>query len=276
MGCRPASTSRSVVRSSPLIKRFADLPVTEFGPKRLKQVRDDMIKLDWSRRYCNKATAIIKRCFAWAAEEELIPAEVVQRADSGQGAQEGAYRSQGEGSDRSGRRRARRRHPAQGLETGRRRAADHATDRHAAGRSAEHDGRGDRPDRPVMLDLSSRAPQDRPQGQVARGRSSGRRLKSIILPRMLEGRRERRHLPDHAQQSADGGSAGLRSGGGPSLRAEPNSAHCRDRGPGSKSGSRPLKCSWGTPRPNTTEIYAERDMSKAQDVRAQDRVILVF
>jgi hypothetical protein len=60
----------------PLVKRFAELPVTEFGPKRLKQVRDDMIKLDWSRRYCNKATAIIKRCFAWAAEEELIPAEV--------------------------------------------------------------------------------------------------------------------------------------------------------------------------------------------------------
>ncbi len=60
----------------PLVKRFAELSVTEFGPKRLKQVRDDMIKLDWSRRYCNKATAIIKRCFAWAAEEELIPAEV--------------------------------------------------------------------------------------------------------------------------------------------------------------------------------------------------------
>jgi integrase len=39
-------------------------------------VRDDMIKLDWSRRYCNKATSIIKRCFAWAAEEELIPAAV--------------------------------------------------------------------------------------------------------------------------------------------------------------------------------------------------------
>jgi integrase len=60
----------------PLVARFADLPVTEFGPKRLKLVRDDMIKLDWSRRYCNKATAIIKRCFAWAAEEEIIPAEV--------------------------------------------------------------------------------------------------------------------------------------------------------------------------------------------------------
>src|SRR5262249_7945873 len=58
----------------PLVTRFSRLPVTEFGPKRLKQVRDDMIELEWSRRYCNKATAIIKRCFAWAAEEELIPA----------------------------------------------------------------------------------------------------------------------------------------------------------------------------------------------------------
>ncbi len=66
------------IRSSlaPLTKRFADLPVTDLGPKKLKQVREDMIARGWSRKYCNKATSIIKRCFAWAAEEELIPAEV--------------------------------------------------------------------------------------------------------------------------------------------------------------------------------------------------------
>ena len=30
-----------------------------------------MIKLDWSRRYCNKAIVIIKRCFTWAARKSL-------------------------------------------------------------------------------------------------------------------------------------------------------------------------------------------------------------
>jgi integrase len=61
---------------APLVKRFDALPVTDFGPKKLKLVRDDMIKLGWSRHYCNKAVGIVKRCFTWAAEEELIPAAV--------------------------------------------------------------------------------------------------------------------------------------------------------------------------------------------------------
>ena len=52
-------TIRAVLR--PLLARYAELPVTEFGPKKLKQVRDDMIKLDWSRRTINKAVSIVKR-----------------------------------------------------------------------------------------------------------------------------------------------------------------------------------------------------------------------
>ncbi len=59
----------------PLRKMFATLPAREFGPKKLKQVQQAMIELNWSRRYINKATGIIKRCFAWCASEELIPAE---------------------------------------------------------------------------------------------------------------------------------------------------------------------------------------------------------
>jgi hypothetical protein len=60
----------------PLVKRFAELPVTEFGPKKLKTVRADMIALGWTRYYVNKATSIIKRCFTWLASEELVPAEI--------------------------------------------------------------------------------------------------------------------------------------------------------------------------------------------------------
>jgi hypothetical protein len=35
-----------------------------------------MIMRNWTRRYCDKARASSKRCFKWAAEEELISAEV--------------------------------------------------------------------------------------------------------------------------------------------------------------------------------------------------------
>jgi integrase len=62
----------------PLTKRFGKLPASELGPKRVKEVREDMIRLRWSRRYINKAVAIVKRCFKWAAEEELVPGRVAQ------------------------------------------------------------------------------------------------------------------------------------------------------------------------------------------------------
>jgi integrase len=67
-------TIRNALR--PLTKRFGELPVTEFGPRKLKQLRDDMIALDWTRYYVNKATSIIKRCFTWCASEELVLAEM--------------------------------------------------------------------------------------------------------------------------------------------------------------------------------------------------------
>jgi integrase len=67
-------TVRSCLR--PLTKRFGQLPAREFSAKRLKTVRDDMIELGWCRNYVNKATSMVKRCFKWAAEEELVPSSV--------------------------------------------------------------------------------------------------------------------------------------------------------------------------------------------------------
>jgi integrase len=60
----------------PLLWRFRELKVTEFGPKKLKEVRDDMIALGWSRSTINKSVNRIKLCFAWAASEELIPSDI--------------------------------------------------------------------------------------------------------------------------------------------------------------------------------------------------------
>jgi hypothetical protein len=53
-------------------RTFAD----EFRPRDLKTVRDEMIKLGWSRQYVNRQAARLKRLFAFAAEEDLIPGSV--------------------------------------------------------------------------------------------------------------------------------------------------------------------------------------------------------
>jgi integrase len=63
-------TVRSALR--PIEDKFGGLPANEFGPKCLKEAQQCMIALGWSRRYINKATSIIKRCFDWCVSEELI------------------------------------------------------------------------------------------------------------------------------------------------------------------------------------------------------------
>jgi integrase len=69
-----ATTIRACLR--PLVNRFGDEPAAEFGARKLKQVREDMIALGWVRYTVNKGTSIVKRFFRWAAEEELVAAHV--------------------------------------------------------------------------------------------------------------------------------------------------------------------------------------------------------
>jgi hypothetical protein len=64
----------------PLVDRFKDLPVSEFGPKRLKQVREDTIKLGWCRSTVKRAVNVVQGCFSWCASEELIDANVAVRS----------------------------------------------------------------------------------------------------------------------------------------------------------------------------------------------------
>lgn len=49
-----------------------DLLVAEFGPKRLAQLRDKLIKLGHSRKYINDLISVVKRMYRWALEEELV------------------------------------------------------------------------------------------------------------------------------------------------------------------------------------------------------------
>lgn len=60
----------------PLRRLFGRSPVSQFGPRRLKEVREEMVKQGWCRRQINHQIGRIKRMFKWAVEEERIPASV--------------------------------------------------------------------------------------------------------------------------------------------------------------------------------------------------------
>jgi site-specific recombinase XerD len=62
-----------------LIELFGPSPGKVFGCKSLKQVRQRMIELGWSRKPINKQIVRIRTIFRWAAEEELLPGAIYQQ-----------------------------------------------------------------------------------------------------------------------------------------------------------------------------------------------------
>jgi integrase len=60
----------------PLRRLYGDTVAREFGPVRLKAVRQAMVDSDLCRNEVNKRTGKIVRAFKWAVSEELIPASV--------------------------------------------------------------------------------------------------------------------------------------------------------------------------------------------------------
>ena len=50
--------------------------VADFGPQKLKAVRQSMIDAGWCRSHINKQVARVRRMFRWGVEEELVPGEV--------------------------------------------------------------------------------------------------------------------------------------------------------------------------------------------------------
>ncbi len=61
----------------PLRKLYGQTPAREFGPLRLKTIRQALIDADLSRTYANDCINRIKRAFKWAAENEMIPPSVL-------------------------------------------------------------------------------------------------------------------------------------------------------------------------------------------------------
>ncbi len=67
---------RSVIRAT--CKLYSSLPAREFGPKKLVAVRQELIATGNCRGYINKQMLRLKRMFRWAVEEEMIDGNVYQ------------------------------------------------------------------------------------------------------------------------------------------------------------------------------------------------------
>ena len=59
-----------------LWKLYGREPVGEFGPLKLKAVREQMIAAGWTRKSINKQCHRICRMFSWGVENEVVPAAV--------------------------------------------------------------------------------------------------------------------------------------------------------------------------------------------------------
>jgi integrase len=62
----------------PVLKLYGRTHARAFGPLALKTVREEMIRLKWSRSYINRQVLRIKSVFRWAAENELVAASVYE------------------------------------------------------------------------------------------------------------------------------------------------------------------------------------------------------
>lgn len=56
-----------------LRKMYDSLPVAEFGPVKLKAIRQSWVDAGLTRTECNRRTGAIKQIFRWGTSEELVP-----------------------------------------------------------------------------------------------------------------------------------------------------------------------------------------------------------
>jgi integrase len=81
-----------------LTQFFGEIPAADFGPKRLRFLRDQMIRGDqkaappreaWSRKYINHQVKRICRMFKWASGQEMLPVTVYQQLATVEGLKRG-------------------------------------------------------------------------------------------------------------------------------------------------------------------------------------------
>lgn len=87
---RPTDTQahiKLVLRA--LRQSYGDTPAADFGPLRLKAIRERLLAAGNSRRYINTQIGRLVQMFKWAVEEELVPPSVYQALNAVSGLRKG-------------------------------------------------------------------------------------------------------------------------------------------------------------------------------------------
>ena len=72
---------------------FPALPVDEFGPLRLKEVREAMIDKKWCRTQINQRISTIRRMFKWAVSEQIVSPVILHGLQAVTGLKRGRTRA---------------------------------------------------------------------------------------------------------------------------------------------------------------------------------------
>ena len=75
-GSQTSSVDNYKLALSVVKKLYGPTVAVEFGPRKLKVVRDQMIDKGWTRGWVNAAVHLVRAAFRWGVSEELIPVEV--------------------------------------------------------------------------------------------------------------------------------------------------------------------------------------------------------
>lgn len=65
-----------------ILKIYPTALARDFGPLKLRSVRERMVEMGWSRSYINAQVHRIRRAFRWAVSEELLEPSVLQALES--------------------------------------------------------------------------------------------------------------------------------------------------------------------------------------------------
>ena len=72
---------------------FEVLPIDDFGPRALVEVRDAMIEKGWTRKYINKQIGRVVRMFKWGVSQEIVHVETYQALRTVPGLKRGRTRA---------------------------------------------------------------------------------------------------------------------------------------------------------------------------------------
>jgi integrase len=76
-----------------LLECFPALPIDEFGPLSLKEVREAMIEKNWCRNLINQRVGIIRRMFKWAVSEQIVSPVILDGLQAVAGLKRGRTRA---------------------------------------------------------------------------------------------------------------------------------------------------------------------------------------